>query len=125
MDLNKDVVKVVLDCGNVIEVVMFKELVVVCDIVMLCFIIFEVVEKIVYGDEGVLEGICEGVVLIDFGIFIFVLICKIGVDLVVKGVGMIDVFLGCMFVYVKDGFLNIMVVGDKVMFEKVKLVLDE
>lgn len=42
-----------------------------------------------------------------------------------KGVGMIDVFFGRIFVYVKDGLLNIMVVGDIDIFNKVKGVLED
>lgn len=63
--------------------------------------------------------------LIDFGIFVLVLIWKIGEVLVKIGVGMVDVFLGRILVYVKDGLLNIMVVGNKDIFEKVRFVLED
>lgn len=125
MDLNKDAVKTVLDRGNAREASSPKELAEASDIVMLCLTTSEVVEKIVYGDDGILAGISEGKVLVDFGTSIPASTRKIGADLAAKGAGMVDAPLGRTPAHAKDGLLNIMAAGDKDTFEKVKPVLDE
>ncbi|MGY3438375.1 MULTISPECIES: NAD(P)-dependent oxidoreductase [unclassified Marinovum] len=125
MDLNKDAVKAVVDRGNAREAASAKELAEASDIVMFCLTKSEVVEKIVYADDGVLAGIKEGAVLIDFGTSIPASTRKIGADLAAKGAGMIDAPLGRTPAHAKDGLLNIMAGGDKETFEKVKPVLDE
>lgn len=125
MDLNKDAVKTVLGRGNAREASSPKELAEASDIVMLCLTTSEVVEKIVYGDDGILAGISEGKVLVDFGTSIPASTRKIGADLAAKGAGMVDAPLGRTPAHAKDGLLNIMAAGDKDTFEKVKPVLDE
>lgn len=125
MDLNKDAVKTVLDRGNASEATTPKELAAKSDIVMLCLTTSDVVEKLVYGDDGILAGIKEGAVLIDFGTSIPASTKKIGADLAAKGAGMVDAPLGRTPAHAKDGLLNIMAAGDKDTFDKVKPVLDE
>jgi 3-hydroxyisobutyrate dehydrogenase-like beta-hydroxyacid dehydrogenase len=125
MDLNKDVVKTVVDRGNAREAASPKELAEASDIVMLCLTKSEVVEKIVYSDDGILAGIKKDAVLIDFGTSIPASTRKIGADVAAKGAGMIDAPLGRTPAHAKDGLLNIMVGGDKATFEKVKPVLED
>jgi len=125
MDLNKDAVKAVLDRGNASEAASPKELAAASDIVMLALTTSDVVEALVYGDNGILAGIKEGAVLIDFGTSIPASTKKIGADLAAKGAGMIDAPLGRTPAHAKDGLLNIMAAGDKATFDKVKPVLDE
>ena len=125
MDLNKDEVAKVIARGNAIEASSPKELAKKSDIVMLCLTTSAVVEKIVYGEEGILAGIKEGAVLIDFGTSIPSSTIKIGKDLAEKGAGMIDAPLGRTPAHAKDGLLNIMAAGDKEIFAKVKPVLDQ
>ncbi|WP_420326581.1 NAD(P)-dependent oxidoreductase [Mameliella sp.] len=125
MDLNKDAVKAVLDRGNAKEAASPKELAEASDIVMLCLTTSEVVEKVVYGDTGILAGISEGKVLVDFGTSIPASTRKIGADLAAKGAGMVDAPLGRTPAHAKDGLLNIMAAGDKATFDKVKPVLEE
>ncbi|MFH4764370.1 NAD(P)-dependent oxidoreductase [Vibrio alginolyticus] len=125
MDLNKDAVDAVLARGNVSEASSGKELAEKSDIVMLCLTTSEVVEKVVYGDTGVLAGMSEGKTLIDFGTSIPASTKKIGADLAKKGAGMIDAPLGRTPAHAKDGLLNIMAAGDVETFNKVKPVLDD
>ncbi|KUF12299.1 NAD(P)-dependent oxidoreductase [Pseudoponticoccus marisrubri] len=125
MDLNKDAVQTVLDRGNAREATSPKELAAASDIVMLCLTTSEVVEAVVYGDDGILAGIRPGAVLIDFGTSIPASTRRIGADLAEKGAGMIDAPLGRTPAHAKDGLLNIMAAGDKMTFDKVKPVLDE
>ncbi|WP_427454410.1 NAD(P)-dependent oxidoreductase [Litorimonas sp. WD9-15] len=125
MDLNKDAVKTVLDRGNASEASSPKELAEKSDIIQFCLTTSAVVEKIVYGENGILEGVKEGSVLIDFGTSIPASTKKIGADLAKKGVGMIDAPLGRTPAHAKDGLLNIMAAGDKATFDKYEPMLKE
>ncbi|WP_339721333.1 NAD(P)-dependent oxidoreductase [uncultured Paraglaciecola sp.] len=123
MDLNKDAVAAVVARGAT-EATSPAELAAACDIVMLCLTTSNVVEKLVYADDGILAGIKEGAVLIDFGTSIPASTRKIGADLANKGAGMIDAALGRTPAHAKDGLLNIMASGDQTTFDKVKPILD-
>ena len=125
MDLNQDAVDTVLARGNASQASSPKELAEKADIVQFCLTTSAVVEKIVYGENGVLEGIKEGSVLIDFGTSIPASTKKIGADLAKKGVGMIDAPLGRTPAHAKDGLLNIMAAGDKATFDKYEPMLKE
>lgn len=125
MDLNADAVKTVIDRGNAREAATPKELAAASDIVMLCLTTSDVVEKLVYGDNGILAGIKKDAVLIDFGTSIPASTRKIGADLAAKGAAMLDAPLGRTPAHATDGLLNIMVGGDKATFDKVKPVLEE
>jgi 3-hydroxyisobutyrate dehydrogenase len=123
MDLNKDAVATVVARGAT-EAGSAKEVAAASDIVMLALTTSAVVEKLVYADDGILAGVKEGAVLIDFGTSIPASTRKIGVDLAKKGAGMIDAPLGRTPAHARDGLLNIMAAGDKETFERVKPVLD-
>ena len=125
MDLNKDAVQAVLERGNAKEAGSPKQLAEASDIIMLCLTTSEVVEKIVYGDDGILTGIRSGAVLVDFGTSIPSSTRRIGKDLAARGAGMIDAPLGRTPAHAKDGLLNIMAAGDRETFDKVKPVLEE
>lgn len=125
MDLNKAAVAAVLARGNAKEATSPKQLAEASDIVMLCLTTSEVVEKIVYGENGLLAGIQKGAVVVDFGTSIPTSTRKIGADLAAKSAGMIDAPLGRTPAHARDGLLNIMAAGDKETFDKVKPVLDE
>lgn len=124
MDLNKDAVAACVARGaNAASSA--KELAESSDIVMLCLTTSTIVEKVVYADDGILAGVKEGAVLIDFGTSIPASTRKIGADLAAKGVGMIDAPLGRTPAHAKDGLLNIMAAGDIDTFNKVKPVLED
>lgn len=125
LDLNKDAVDAVLARGNATAASSPKELAEKSDIVQLCVTTSDVVEKLIYGENGILEGIKPGSVLIDFGTSIPASTKKIGADLAAKGVGMIDAPLGRTPAHAKDGLLNIMAGGDKATFDKYESVLKE
>ncbi|WP_394130920.1 NAD(P)-dependent oxidoreductase [Shewanella maritima] len=124
MDLNADAVAKCVERGANASATA-KELAENSDIVMLCLTTSAVVEKIVYAEDGILAGIKEGAVLVDFGTSIPASTKKIGADLAAKGAGMIDAPLGRTPAHAKDGLLNIMAAGDIETFNKVKPVLDE
>jgi len=123
MDLNKEAVAAVVARGAT-EASSAKELAEASDIVMLCLTTSKVVEALVYAEDGILAGIKEGAVLIDFGTSIPASTRKIGADLARKGAGMIDAPLGRTPAHAKDGLLNIMASGEKATFDKVKPILD-
>lgn len=123
MDLNQDAVDKVLARGGK-AASSAKELAEQSDIVMLCLTTSTIVEKLIYAEDGILAGIKEGAVLIDFGTSIPASTRKIGADLAAKGAGMIDAPLGRTPAHAKDGLLNIMASGDADTFAKVKPVLD-
>ena len=124
MDLNKEAVAKCVERGGK-TVQTGKELAEAVDIVMLCLTTSTIVEKVVYAEDGLLAGMKEGSVLIDFGTSIPASTRKIGADLAAKGASMIDAPLGRTPAHAKDGLLNIMAAGDKATFEKVKPVLDD
>ncbi len=101
-----------------------KELAEASDVIMLCVTTSDVVESLIYGDDGILAGIKEGAVVIDYGTSIPDSTRKIGTDLAAKGAGMLDAPLGRTPAHAKDGLLNIMAAGDKDTFEKMKPILD-
>ena len=125
MGRNKDAVAKVLARGNASEASSPKELAEKSDIVQLCLTTSAVVEKIVYGDNGILAGIKKGSVLINFGTSIPASTQKIGAALAEKGAGMIDAPLGRTPAHAKDGLLNIMAAGDKATFDKYEGMLKE
>lgn len=124
MDLNKDAVAACVARGAS-TASSAKELAASVDIVMLCLTTSAIVEKVVYGEDGILAGIKEGAVLVDFGTSIPASTQKIGADLAKKGAGMIDAPLGRTPAHAKDGLLNIMAAGDLETFNKVKPVLQD
>jgi 3-hydroxyisobutyrate dehydrogenase-like beta-hydroxyacid dehydrogenase len=123
MGRNKEAVATTVNRGAV-EVTTPRELAENSDIVMLCVTTSDVVESLIYGDDGILAGIKDGAVVIDFGTSIPASTRKIGADLAAKGAGMIDAPLGRTPAHAKDGLLNIMAAGDMATYEKVKPVLD-
>ena len=124
MDLNQDAVDACIARGAK-QAKSGKELAQASDIVMLCLTTSNVVEALVYAEDGILAGMKEGSVLVDFGTSIPASTRKIGADLAAKGVGMIDAPLGRTPAHAKDGLLNIMAAGDQATFDKVKPVLEE
>ncbi|MDX8349303.1 NAD(P)-dependent oxidoreductase [Cognatiyoonia sp. IB215446] len=125
MGRKKDVIDAVLARGNARVVTSPKELAEASDIIMLCVTTSDVVESLVYGDDGILAGIKPGAVLIDFGTSVPASTRKIGADLAEREAGMIDAPLGRTPAHAKDGLLNIMAAGDRATFDKVKPILDE
>jgi 3-hydroxyisobutyrate dehydrogenase len=91
---------------------------------MLCVTTSDVVESLIYGDDGILAGIKAGAVVIDFGTSVPASTRKIGADLAAKGAGMIDAPLGRPPAHAKDGLLHIMAAGNQDTFDTVKPVLD-
>ena len=123
MDLNPDAVAAVVARGGS-EASSAAELAAVSDIIMLCLTTSSVVEMVMHGDDGILAGIKEGAVVIDFGTSIPASTRQLGAELAKKGAGMVDAALGRTPAHAKDGLLNIMAAGDQATFDSVKPILD-
>jgi 3-hydroxyisobutyrate dehydrogenase len=123
MDLNPEAIAAVVARGGS-EASSAAELAAASDIIMLCLTTSTVVEKVMHGDDGILAGIKEGAVVIDFGTSIPASTRQLGEELAKKGAGMVDAALGRTPAHAKDGLLNIMAAGDKDTFDKVKPILD-
>lgn len=123
MDLSPEAVAAVVARGGS-EASSAAELAAASDIIMLCLTTSSVVEKVMHGDDGILAGIKEGAVVIDFGTSIPASTRQLGAELAKKGAGMVDAALGRTPAHAKDGLLNIMAAGDKDTFDKVKPILD-
>lgn len=101
------------------------ELAAASDIVMFCMDTSASVESRVYGEDGVLAGVKEGSIVIDFGTSLPGSTQKIGADMAAKGVLYLDAPLGRTPAHAKDGLLNIMCSGDETAYREVKPVLDD
>lgn len=102
-----------------------REVAAASDIVMLCMGTSEQVESRMRGPDGVIAGLKEGSVVIDFGTSLPASTRALG-D-VVKEVGgtYLDAPLGRTPSHGREGKLNIMCAGDKATFDRVKPVLDD
>lgn len=94
------------------------------DVVMFCMGTSDHVEARVYGDDGVLAGVREGQIVVDFGTSLPSSTKKIGADMAAKGASYLDAPLGRTPAHAVDGLLNIMCSGDKEAYEKIKPELD-
>ena len=102
-----------------------RELAQASDIVMLCVDTSASVESRMYGDEGVIAGLNEGSVVIDFGTSLPALTLTIGDAVASAGATYLDAPLGRTPQHAKDGLLNIMCSGDKGAYDRVEPVLKD
>ncbi len=95
------------------------------DIVMLCMDTSENVESRIHGEEGVLAGLRDGAVVIDFGTSLPGSTTRIGAEMAEKGAIYLDAPLGRTPAHARDGKLNIMCAGERDGYDRVKPVLDD
>ena len=95
-----------------------------CDIIMLCMDTSQSVEGRMRGDDGIIAGLKESAVVIDFGTSLPSSTRALAQEVASAGGQMLDAPLGRTPQHAKDGLLNIMTAGDKDAFDKVKPVLD-
>ena len=96
-----------------------------CDIVMLCMDTSASVEARMLGDDGVIAGLREGAVVIDFGTSLPGSTRMLGERVAQAGGTLLDAPLGRTPAHAVDGQLNIMCAGDETAFAAVRPVLDE
>ena len=102
-----------------------RELTETVDVVMLCMGTSEHVESRMRGGDGVIAGLSEGKVVIDFGTSLPASTIALGAEVADAGGQFLDAPLGRTPAHAVDGLLNIMCAGDKAAFDKVKPVLDD
>lgn len=95
------------------------------DIVMLCMGTSEHVESRMRGEDGVIAGLADGKIVIDFGTSLPASTRALGAEVAAKGATMLDAPLGRTPSHARDGLLNIMGSGDKAAFDRVRPVLDD
>ncbi len=95
------------------------------DIIMLCLDTSDTVEKVVLGKQGVIEGVKEEAVVVDFGTSLPQSTRKIAEQLSAMGVFYLDAPLGRTPAHAFDGLLNIMCAGDESAYNRIKPVLAE
>ena len=94
------------------------------DIIMLCMDTSQSVEGRMRGEEGVIAGLSDGKIVIDFGTSLPASTRALASEVAQKGAAMLDGPLGRTPQHAKQGLLNIMTAGDKDAFARAKLVLD-
>jgi len=107
-----------------VEVKTAKEVAANSEIVMLCMDTSASVESRMGGADGVITGLKEGAVVIDFGTSLPNSTVSLGEAVKHVGGSMLDAPLGRTPAHARDGLLNIMAAGDETAFDKVKPVLE-
>ena len=102
-----------------------KDLAQTADIIMLCMDTSASVEGRMEGPEGVIAGLTEGKVVVDFGTSLPGSTRRLGEAVAAVGAAYLDAPLGRTPAHAKDGLLNIMGAGDEDAFAKVKSVLED
>ncbi|PWJ19221.1 NAD(P)-dependent oxidoreductase [Jannaschia seohaensis] len=95
------------------------------DIVMLCMGTSEHVEGRMRGPDGVIAGLKDGAIVIDYGTSLPGSTKALGEEVAAAGGTYLDAPLGRTPSHGREGKLNIMCSGDKAAYEKVKPVLDD
>ncbi len=108
-----------------VEVSTARELAERSDIVMLCVDTSASVEAQMFGDDGVIAGLKNAAVAIDFGTSLPASTRSIGEAVAAAGATYLDAPLGRTPVHALEGKLNIMCSGDEAAFGKVKPVLED
>jgi 2-hydroxy-3-oxopropionate reductase len=95
------------------------------DIVMLCVDTSASVEAQMFGDDGIIAGLKNGAIGIDFGTSLPASTRSIGEAVEAAGAAYLDAPLGRTPSHALEGKLNIMCSGDETAFNKAKAVLDD
>ncbi|MEM7256977.1 MAG: NAD(P)-dependent oxidoreductase [Pseudomonadota bacterium] len=95
------------------------------DIVMLCMDTSASVEARMRGEDGVIAGLRDNAVVVDFGTSLPASTKMLGAEVAAAGAHLLDAPLGRTPAHAVDGLLNIMCAGDKSAFERVKPVLED
>lgn len=95
------------------------------DIVMLCMGTSEHVESRMRGPDGVIAGLSDGKIVIDFGTSLPGSTRKLGQEVAAGGGIYLDMPLSRTPSHGREGKLNIMCSGDKAAYDRVRGVLDD
>lgn len=106
------------------EVANGRELAEQSGVVMLCVDTSASVEGRMRGPDGIISGLAEGKVVIDFGTSLPESTRALGAEVAAVGAGMLDAPLGRTPAHALEGKLNIMASGEQAVFDQVKEVLE-
>ncbi|WP_137700680.1 NAD(P)-dependent oxidoreductase [Marimonas lutisalis] len=95
-----------------------------CDIIHLCLSNSPQVEQVIRGEDGILAGAHDGLVVIDTTTADPTSTMALAVDLAAKGAAMVDAPLGRTPKEAEEGTLDAMVGADASVFERVQPVID-
>jgi len=107
------------------ECLSYSELAEKSQIVMLCVDTSKTVENCMLGDTGIIAGLNQDAIVIDFGTSLPASTRELGEKIKQVGACMMDAPLGRTPAHAEDGLLNIMAAGDKDTFEKVTPVMND
>ena len=102
-----------------------RELAAASDVVMLCVDTSASVESRMLGDDGVIAGLREGALVIDFGTSLPASTKMLGEKVAAAGAVLLDAPLGRTPAHAVDGKLNIMAAGDQAAFARAEPVLQD
>jgi 3-hydroxyisobutyrate dehydrogenase-like beta-hydroxyacid dehydrogenase len=84
----------------------------------------QVVEEVIFGENGLIRGLFPGSVLVDLSTIDYLTTVKIGQELRDKGVTFIDAPVSGMEARAKEGTLTVMAGGDHDTVERIRPILD-
>jgi 2-hydroxy-3-oxopropionate reductase len=102
-----------------------REVAEAADVVMLCMGTSEHVEGRMRGPDGVIAGLSEGKVVVDFGTSLPGSTKELGAEVAAAGGAYLDAPLGRTPSHGREGKLNVMCAGDEAAYERVRPVLDD
>ncbi len=108
-----------------VEYTDMKSLTEASDIIMLCMDTSDSVEGRMQGEDGILSGLSNGKVVIDFGTSLPESTRKLGEEVAARGGSMLDAPLGRTPAHALEGKLNIMASGEQATFQRVEAVLGD
>lgn len=95
------------------------------DVIIICVDTSKAVESIMLGENGLIQALKPGTVVIDFGTSLPESTKILGAKIKEKGASYMDAPLGRTPKHALDGLLNIMSAGEKADFDKVEPVLND
>ena len=84
----------------------------------------QVVEEVIFGVNGLVNGISPGSIVVDLSTIDYLATLRIGEELRARGATLIDAPVSGMEARAKEGTLAVMVGGDYDTFEKIRPILD-
>ena len=103
----------------------YRELAAASDIVMLCVDTSASVEACMRGEHGIIAGLRPGTIVVDFGTSLPASTRALGAEIEAAGANMLDAPLGRTPAHAREGKLNIMAAGDRVVWERAEPVLKD
>lgn len=111
--------------AGAVEVSTAREVARNSDIIMLCMGTSDQVEGRMRGPDGVMAGLEDGKVVIDFGTSLPGSTKVLSEEVAATGATYLDSPIGRTPMHAKDGLLNLMCSGDKAAYDKVEPVLND